>query len=63
MDGRKKNVKGQDGADQWNAAELRNAARRLGKPIAAWGALHKWDEDELDPTKLDNVEFRGLAAS
>jgi ATP-dependent DNA helicase PIF1 len=63
MDGRKKNAKGHDGADQWNAGELRNVARRLGKPIAAFGAIHKWDEEGLNPTRLDSDEFRGLAAN
>jgi hypothetical protein len=63
MDTRKKNAKGQDGADQWNAAEVRTAARRMGKPVAAWGAIHKWDETGLAPGKLDREDFRGLAAS
>jgi hypothetical protein len=51
MDTRKKNKAGQDGADQWNAAEIRTVAERLRKPIAAWGARHKWNEEGMKPEK------------
>ena len=36
---------GQDGADHWNAMELRRLSSRTGKPIAACGALHDWGDD------------------
>jgi hypothetical protein len=41
MDGRKKNAKGEDGAEQLNAVELRRLSRCTGVPIASWGATHR----------------------
>ena len=38
-------------------------ARDRKKPIAGWGAIHKWNEDELKPERLDADDFRGLSAS
>ena len=40
MDGRKRNARGEDGAQQYNAAELQKLSRRTGKPIARIGAYH-----------------------
>ena len=40
MDGRRKNAAGEDGAEQFNAMELRRLSRRTGRPIAAIGVYH-----------------------
>ena len=40
MDGRRKNAAGEDGAEQFNAAELRRLSARTGQPILSIGAHH-----------------------
>ena len=64
MDGRKKNARGEDGADQHNARELRRLARRTGKAIAALGAYHDKPKEatEMRPEAFDDDEFKGLRA-
>ena len=64
MDGRRKNAAGEDGAEQFNARELRRLSVRTGKPIAAIGAYHDRPESapDLKPEQLDEEEFKGLKA-
>ena len=61
---RKRGVRGEDGADQYNAAELRRLSARTGRPIVAMGAHHNTPKNapELRPEALDSEEFRGLEA-
>ena len=40
MHGRKRNVNGEDGAEQYNAVELRRLAARTGRAIVVIGACH-----------------------
>ena len=60
MDGRRKNAAGEDGAEQFNARELRRLSVRTGRPIAAIGAYHDRPESarDLKPEQLDEEEFR-----
>ena len=62
---RRRGVRGEDGADQYNAAELRRLAVRTGRPILAIGAHHNRPEEatELRPEYLDSEEFQGLEAT
>ena len=64
MDGRKKNSKGEDGAEQYNARELRKLAARTGRPIAAIGAYHDRPQgaSNLRPELILEDDFKGLAA-
>ena len=61
---RRRGIRGEDGAEQYNAAELRRLAARTGRPILAIGAHHNRPEQatELRPEYLDSEEFRGLEA-
>ena len=67
MDGRRKNARGEDGAEQFNAVELRRLSARTGRPILAIGA-HHGQGGEAKNMKLEILEamdaedFNGLKA-
>jgi len=64
MDGRRRNAKGEDGADQQNAADIRRHAVQHKTPIASLRALHHVPTDSnLDGSKLDAEDFQGLQSS
>ena len=62
MDGRKRNARGEDGAQQYNAAELQKLSRRTGKPIARIGAYHDKPKSKakLKVEDLEAEDFKGL---
>ena len=62
MDGRRRNALGEDGAQQYNAEELRKLSRRTGKPIAKIGAYHDKpsSKKKLKVEELDAEDFKGL---
>ena len=64
MHGRKRNVNGEDGAEQYNAVELRRLAARTGRAIVVIGACHDRPKGapNLKPELLPEDEFKGLAA-
>ena len=64
MDGRRKNAAGEDGAEQFNAQELRRLSIRTGRPIAAIAAYHDRPKSapDLKPEKFNKEEFSGLKA-
>ena len=55
MDGRRKNARGEDGAEQFNAVELRRLSARTGRPILAIGA-HHGQGGEAKNMKLEVLE-------
>ena len=67
MDGRRKNARGEDGAEQFNAVELRRLSARTGRPILVIGA-HHGQGGEAKKMKLEVLEamdaedFNGLKA-
>ena len=62
MDGRGKNARGEDGAEQVNERELLKLSWRTGKPILAMRSYHGPHEKGMKPELLDDAEFRGLLA-
>ena len=62
MDGRRRNARGEDGAQQYNAAELQKMFRRSGNPIARIGAYHDKPKAhaKLKVEDLEAEEFKGL---
>ena len=61
MDGKRRNAKGEDGADAYNAEELERLSARTGEPILGVRALHKQPAG-ADASRMDGDQFRGLAA-
>ena len=62
MDGRKRNARGEDGAQQYNAEELKKLSHRSGKPIARIGAYHDKPKSsaKLKVEDLEAEDFKGL---
>ena len=68
MDGRQRNAKGEDGAEQFNAEELRRLSARAGRPILSIGAHHAAREENAKHFKLEVIarmdaeDLKGLKA-
>ena len=64
MDGKVRNAAGDDGADHANWYQLRRAAHRMQKPIAAIGVTHQKvsSDPNLIAEMLDAAEFRNLSS-
>ena len=64
MDGKVRNAAGHDGADHANWYQLRRAAHRMQKPLAAIGATHQKvsSDPNLIAEMLDAGEFRNLSS-
>ena len=61
MDGKKTNMRGEDGADRNNKDRLEQLSRESRRPILAIKALHQRPKG-TKPERMDDEQFRGLQA-
>ncbi len=61
FDGKKRNARGEDGADHYNAERLERLSRESGLPILGIRALHARPKG-TKPERMDDDQFRGLHA-
>ena len=61
FDGKKRNARGEDGADRYNAERLEQLSRESCLPILGIRALHVRPKD-AKPDRMDDDQFRGLQA-
>ena len=62
MDGRKANVRGEDGAAQVNKRKLLKVAQETSKPVLCVSAYHKGFEEGSRPDLMFEEDFKGLEA-